>query len=430
MVVMMSHSAVLKLLRASAFLSYIVALPTAVHADTYPIVPHTKLRVTVVQWISLKGEYQRWDAVSGDFTVSENGSISIPLIGSVTVTDEQSSDLALKISQQIKAKTGLIDPPNASVEVLEYPPVYIVGNVTTPGAYPFRPGLTVLQALALSGGRYRSPSTADVKSQIGMVGDLKGIRDDILRAVGRIARLQAEVEGAGEVKFPADLTSNSDRTLVTEILAQEKAIFSARANALKRQIDNLNDLQALFSGEIEILGQKTENLDRNIKLVEEELANVKSLVERGIATVSRRSELERAVAALQSGRLDEVTAAMRARQSLSETTRNKLSFRDQYHTTASTELQEAQVNLERLKIKEEIVTRTLVFSEISSLRDNQADEKALPDMSYIIIRNNQHKAEQIVASEMTSLAPGDVVKVLVGEPHRGAVNDGTANPSQ
>ena len=39
-----------------------------------------------------------------------------------------------------------------SVEVLTYRPFYIVGDVRTPGSYPFVSGMTVLNAVALAGG--------------------------------------------------------------------------------------------------------------------------------------------------------------------------------------------------------------------------------------------------------------------------------------
>ena len=37
--------------------------------------------------------------------------------------------------------------PETSVQIVEYRPVYILGDVERPGEYPYRPGLTALQAL-------------------------------------------------------------------------------------------------------------------------------------------------------------------------------------------------------------------------------------------------------------------------------------------
>jgi protein involved in polysaccharide export with SLBB domain len=407
----------------------LVGIPVPGHAEPYALVPQTRLRVTVVQWSPLKGEYRNWDAVSGEFTIDGAGEISLPLIGRMRVLGSDSAELALKISERIKTKTGLIDAPETTVQVVEYPPIYVVGAVTAPGAYPFRPGFTVLQALALSGGKYRSPSTADMKGQIGMLGDLKTVRSDILRAIGQIARLKAEATGE-EIRFPPELTRASGNPLAIEIMAQEQVIFSARANALKRQLDNYAELQDLLKNEINILGQKAEALERNIKLVDDELTGVKSLVDRGMATVSRRSELERAVAALQSNRLDEVTATMRARQSLSEATRNGLGLRDKHYTDISAELQEAQANLERLSIKEDVIEKTLVTGDFFSSETRQREEREQEDILFSIVRRGQEQDGVISATEATVLSPGDVVKVTIGGRSKANPDLPDANASQ
>ncbi|MBF9233918.1 polysaccharide biosynthesis/export family protein [Microvirga alba] len=401
-----------------AGVAFAIALPGFAHADRYPLAPQTKLRVTVVQWIPSKGEYQKWEPVGGEYVVSAAGTIALPLVGSMDVAELDSAELATEIAERLKAKTGLINTPDATVEILEYPPIYMVGSVTTPGGYQFKPGMTVLQALALSGGRYRSSTEGGSKGEIGMLGELQEVHNDILRTLGRIARLQAESADAKEIHFPRELTGSSDDKVSAEIMTQEQIIFSTRKNGLQRQLDNLSELRSLFSSEIEILGTKTETLDKGIKLVEDELAGVKSLVERGIATVSRRSELERAVASLQSNRLDEVTAAMRARQNLSEATRNSLSLRDKQQTDISTDLQEAQANLDRLKIKEDVLKKVLIVSGSSMANDRQNEDTAEPSLSFTVVRRVQGRIEETVASESTPLLSGDVVKVTINQRSR------------
>ena len=48
-----------------------------------------------------------------------------------------------------------------SVDVLTYRPFYIIGEVKTPGSYPYVSGMTVLNAVALAGGyTYRAKTKA------------------------------------------------------------------------------------------------------------------------------------------------------------------------------------------------------------------------------------------------------------------------------
>jgi len=42
--------------------------------------------------------------------------------------------------------------PRVSLQVLNYRPFYIIGEVKQPGSYPYVNGLTVIQAVALAGG--------------------------------------------------------------------------------------------------------------------------------------------------------------------------------------------------------------------------------------------------------------------------------------
>ena len=92
-----------------------------------------------------------------------------------------------------------------TVEVIEYPPIYVVGDVTKPGEYPFRSQMTVLQALALSGGE-KKPDSLESEKQTLLAGDLQIMDRSLLSAAAKIARLQAEASGAKDAKdivFPS-----------------------------------------------------------------------------------------------------------------------------------------------------------------------------------------------------------------------------------
>ena len=88
--------------------------------------------------------------LSGEFTVSETGEVSLPLAGS----------LALGGLTVRRAEAAIVDAlkpdyllnPRVSIEVLNYRPFYILGEVNEPGSYPYVNGMTVTEAVALGGG--------------------------------------------------------------------------------------------------------------------------------------------------------------------------------------------------------------------------------------------------------------------------------------
>ncbi len=90
------------------------------------------------------------DALTGEFFVGGSGNVSLPLIGEVkaeglTVPQFQSA-------VETTLKDGYLKDPRVSVEVLNYRPFYILGEVETPGEYPYTNGLSVLNAVATAGG--------------------------------------------------------------------------------------------------------------------------------------------------------------------------------------------------------------------------------------------------------------------------------------
>jgi protein involved in polysaccharide export with SLBB domain len=396
--------------------SFVLLALSAFHANAGDVLPpQTKLRVSVVQWVPAKGEYQQWSAVNGDYVVSAAGTITLPLIGSITASKVSNTELASTIAEQLKAKTGLLNVPDATVEILDYPPIYVVGVVAKSGEYKYRPGLTVLQAFALSGGQYRLPLEGAQKSDVDLIGDLQIVRDDILRTIGRIARLQAEGAGDKEIRFPKELTESPNKKTATDVMNQERVVFEARKNGLNRQLENLSELRSLFAAEVDNLGKKAEALDKTIRVAEDELTSVRALFEKGIATVSRRSEIERVVAGLQADRLDDATVTMRTRQNLSESTRNAVGLRDQRAIDVSIELNEAQANIQRLRVREDVLEKTLVLATASSSSKDRNKDQVEPSLSFTIIRQVQAGTDEIVADETTALLPGDVVKVALSE---------------
>lgn len=89
--------------------------------------------------------------LSGKFNIDDSGMIDIPLLGLVRAAGLSSDALAASIAQALE-KAGLILHPGVAVEVSTYRPFYILGEVNTPGQYPFRPGMTVLTAISIAGG--------------------------------------------------------------------------------------------------------------------------------------------------------------------------------------------------------------------------------------------------------------------------------------
>lgn len=82
--------------------------------------------------------------------LGNSGVINYPFLGEVNLSGLTTKDVEKLITKGLKG--GYLINPNVYVQVVEYRPFYIHGEVKLPGAYPYQPGMTVNQAIALAGG--------------------------------------------------------------------------------------------------------------------------------------------------------------------------------------------------------------------------------------------------------------------------------------
>lgn len=88
--------------------------------------------------------------LSGEFEVGASGGIPIPLVGEVAAAGLTVQELQGAITQALQP--DYLKNPRVGVDVLNYRPFYIIGEVKTPGSYPYVSGMRVVNAVALAGG--------------------------------------------------------------------------------------------------------------------------------------------------------------------------------------------------------------------------------------------------------------------------------------
>lgn len=110
------------------------------NTDSYKLGAGDRLKVIVF------GE----DSLSGEFEIDGQGMVALPLIGNMKAGGIDVRKFENNIAAQLKE--GYLVNPRVSIEVLNFRPFFILGEVKNPGSYPYVNGLTVLNAVALAGG--------------------------------------------------------------------------------------------------------------------------------------------------------------------------------------------------------------------------------------------------------------------------------------
>ncbi len=91
------------------------------------------------------------EQLTGEFRVGDHGTVSLPLLGPVPAAGHTTSELEAAITAALKQR-GLFRDPSVSVEVTAYRPIFILGEVSRPGQYPYQPGMSVVTAVTVAGG--------------------------------------------------------------------------------------------------------------------------------------------------------------------------------------------------------------------------------------------------------------------------------------
>ncbi len=106
----------------------------------YVLGPGDRLNIKVYNEPELTGEYE----------VGAGGRVSLPLAGEVNASGLTTQEFERALTAKLAA--GIVRDPRVSAEIATYRPFYILGEVRKSGEYPYRVGLTVLDAVATAGG--------------------------------------------------------------------------------------------------------------------------------------------------------------------------------------------------------------------------------------------------------------------------------------
>lgn len=82
--------------------------------------------------------------------LDDTGAISFPLLGELTVRGLTPRQLETRITEGLRGR--FLINPRVNVAILEYRPFFVRGEVSSPGGFPFKPGLTVEKAVSMAGG--------------------------------------------------------------------------------------------------------------------------------------------------------------------------------------------------------------------------------------------------------------------------------------
>ncbi|PRD40988.1 sugar ABC transporter substrate-binding protein [Phyllobacterium phragmitis] len=370
----------------------------AAETGSYRINPNDVLQITVFGQADLTGQYP----------VGPDGSIGYPMVGSVTVSGLTPSQVGERLGKALaQHMPGLA----VTATISQYAPVFVLGDIRTPGKYEYRPGMIALELLALGGGagKGESPSVTAGMQMISARQEYADLQLQMFALQVKRARTEAELEGRTFEYTLPPVVNDEDKTLKQRVIDGEMTLFNIRRNTLAAEERALGSQVDSFSDEIKTLQASIRLHNDEIALLQENVNSSKTLVERGLAAKSSLREMERELSSTRRDALELGSFLARARQSQLAVQQRIASLGDVRRNESATNLQEIDLSLARMKRKSQSLLDSM--AEIAKASGNVSSSDIARKMTFTVLRNDDNSYQEIAANERTEIEPGDILRV-------------------
>jgi len=339
-------------------------------------------------------------------TIDGAGNIILPLIGPIRV-----EDLTVLSCQQLihdRIADGFLTQPVVSVKISELRPLYVLGDVRAPGAYPFRYGNTAKSAVALAGGfgaagPLRSSAISDLLAANERIRQLAFEHSALLI---RQARLEAQRSGS-EMSIPAELPPGKE---FTKLIINEKATLESRISLLKTQIGLLEDQKPRLQKETDAINAQIVTAKSRLEFVRNEAKRSAQLVQQGLSVRTPEVQL----------RLAETNEETNIWRLAAQVSRLQMDIGD-----LDIKIQEAKASFSKevladlQKVWDRLAEVNVTLPSARQVRDFKLQEaesagEVEADRTFNITRTRRGQVVVVQGNENTPLEPGDVVDVKKG----------------
>ena len=175
----------------------------------------------------------------------------------------------------------------------------------------------------------------------------RALSNQAYRLLAQRARLEAEQAGRPEVAVPAEYATlaKGDEALAMEALRLQRIERNARAATLAAQRGVLGARGSQSAAQGRGYGSQTASTDAQIKLLDEQIAALRPVAEKGFVSKTRIRELERAKAALEGQRGQFSASVAQSAGAARESALMRLEAGESFRSQVSTELREVEQTL-------------------------------------------------------------------------------------
>ena len=256
---------------------------TKTHAESYLLSTGDRLEVEIL-------ENQQ---IGGDYTVAADGAVSVPGIGVVAAEGLTLREFEDNLRQAAARK---IADPSISVQIAQYRPFYVLGDVGDAGAYAYAPDLTVMRAVALAGGFGRNVSGNALSRAVAVSQARKSLFEgqvDLASSKVNLARLKAEKAMADSFDFTPGSDDAGLGDDLAVLVADAQTLFDTRQNAFKTRLAKLENTLTRRSEETQSFESQIALQRERLETSQQELREIQDAHQQGIVSSDRLNSVVR-----------------------------------------------------------------------------------------------------------------------------------------
>lgn len=352
------------------------------------------------------------DEMPVNLTVTPDGDVQFPLIGDLHIEGLTLREAEKRLRAKFRTREILNDP-KISLNVFSFRPIYVLGEVKSPGSFSYVSGVTVRQAIGLAGGVQTATTNPGdrVVARARLRGEMDGAQSEIVHEAIYAARLVAQLENRAIVDLK-DVPQASKPYLedisAKSVIEIEQRILDTDRASTKAQIDILT--QGIHEAEqgLQILGNLKVQQEEVVEMNQRDLDRVTILRRRELNTESDVSRAK-ANASNEKARLLEIIAEMsRSRRELGSLKLELSKLKAERTRDILEKLQERELAVNKL-----IASRKSAEEQFFLMAAVAAEEarKGTIRFTYEVRRTSNGSAKSELADLSTSLQPGDIVYV-------------------
>ena len=355
--------------------------------------------------------------------VQIDGSITLPVVGTIQAEGGTLPEVRTRIKSALASKMfrlrtpdgreaqWTIEPEDVVATIVEYRPIFIIGDVSRAGEQPFRPRMTIRQALATAGG----PLPAGIRSNTSPF-EATDFRNeytaawlDLINERAKEWRIRTELGEKADFDLKTLPPSPVSDSTVAQVLNLAAEYRKTRMSDLERAKNSLRQAIQQADEQIGILTEQQQKEDQGVQEDVQELERTKELFGRGNLTSPRVTDARRAVLLSSTRKLQTSAQLMVVKRLRGEFTRELEKLDDQRKVQLLAELQESTIKITAYRTKVQAIEEKLRLAGMVPAREFGRYSK----VDAVVFRNGDGKKERIKADYETELQPGDVLEITL-----------------